>query len=154
MICKKISSKITFIPAVISVGLFGLGLIVNLIMLFINYNWWLVLPFNILPFAFVFWLLITMCYVVEFFDDKLIFKTILGKTVKEVAKEEIKAISYRQEDIPVHGYWLRFYVFDLSHDKKYLVSPFQLEVTQKNEKLLKEHFPNLEIPRFDYFEPR
>ena len=130
MICKKISSKITFIPAVISVGLFGLVLIANLIMLFINFNWWLTLPFLILSFTVFVWALIISCHIIEFYDDKLIFKTVYGKILKEVAKEEVKAITYLEE-VPLFGYRLRYYIFDIFHNKKFLITPFRMECNEK-----------------------
>ena len=155
MRCRKLTFKMAFLPSVIAVVLLIIAIIIGVIHTFlVNRYTWIILPVAFLELFAVLWAQRILCYIIEFYDDKLIFKTIFGKTIKEVAKNEIKVIRYHQDGMPVYRYWVRFYVFELSHDKKYPVSPFQLEVTEKNEKLLKEHFPDLEIPPFNYFEPR
>ena len=90
--------------------------------------------------------------VIEFYENMIIFKTIYGKIICKKPKEEIRAIRYEQEDMTLRGYLFRYYVFDFPYDEKYLVNPFRMDCNKKNEKLLGEYFPYMEIPSSDHFE--
>ena len=109
---------------------------------------WLLVQILMIPFfLFLFWLGTLVLKVIEVYSDKLIFKTILGKTIEVVPLANILSVHIEVEDIGFGGFFPKYYVLDVIGDDitytydqrntKRIATPFLLECNAKNEKLLK-----------------
>ena len=102
-------------------------------------------PVLFIPLVFLLghWLLGKILIIIEFYEDKLVFKRLYGKVLKVVPKKDIRAICYAQEDMTLRGFLFRYYVFDIPGERTWQGSRYKMECNSKNESFLKEFFPDL-----------
>lgn len=98
--------------------------------------------------------------IIEFYPDKLVFKTLYGKVFESVSIEDVISVHIEEEDMTYRGFLLRYYIFDIVGDEKYLkkipwfynqsnykhiATPFRMDCSAESERILKE-FLQIPIP--------
>ena len=99
--------------------------------------------------ALCYWVLTKLVYVSEFYKDKIVFRKLNGKFLREVPFSEIKQICLVQEGMPIYTYLPRYYTFDIPGIEPNVHSLYRISCDAKNEKFLKEVMPMFEIPPAD-----
>lgn len=100
------------------------------------------LLFSLVPIGFIALFLIfgkQLLRIVEFYEDKIVFRTIFGKVVKTAKIEDICSIHIEEEYIG-RGGCLRSFVFDIPAEKKCMEPPFKLSYNRKNSAIIDELF--------------
>ena len=161
MKCRRINLRGTLCGWIAVMSIVAVLSVVLLISALIDgkFDVWLLAQVLAIPFlGFMFWLGTRTLKIIEFYPDKLIFKTILGKIIEVVPVTNILSVHIEIEDMGVFGFFPRYYIFDVVGDEKYfkriaypynqgdtkrIATPFMMECNAKNEKLLKEFLPIL-----------
>lgn len=99
--------------------------------------------------ALYYWALTKIVYISEFYKDKIVFRKLNGKFLREVPFSEIKRICLVQEGMPIYTYLPRYYTFDIPGIEPNVHSLYRITCDAKNEKFLKEVMPMFEIPPAD-----
>ena len=72
---------------------------------------------------------------VELDEDKVVFRSFLGKETKAVCIDEIPTMHIEDEHIG-HGSVIRYYIFDLPQERKTAEAPFKLAYNKKNKAIV------------------
>lgn len=159
MKCRRVNLRFVFFVGVVAMSIVVVLSVFLLIPALTNgrFDVWLLAQVLVIPFlGFMFWFGARALKMIEFYPDKLIFKTILGRTIEVVPITNILSVHIEIEDIGFFGFLPRYYIFDVVGDEKYfkhiafsydqghtkrISTPFMIECNAKNEKLLKEFLP-------------